>query len=144
VGDVLLNNLKQQIEAAGVTVEFRLTASGGVLICGSQVSHPSFLLPAVRMVAHRNIVWIGSGGGGMDLSRCQVTTSPTHIHIAASLTLLFSPPLYSALMYTAAPPGNSAEGDRQQLRDRGTSGARILGGEKGTVPAVRLRVDSVP
>ena len=38
VGDILLNNLKQQIEAAGVTVEFRLTASGGVLVCGSQVS----------------------------------------------------------------------------------------------------------
>ena len=38
MGDVLLNNLKQQIEAAGVTVEFRLTGSGGVLICGSQVS----------------------------------------------------------------------------------------------------------
>ena len=37
VGDVLLNNLKQLIEAAGVTVEFRLTASGGVLVCGSQV-----------------------------------------------------------------------------------------------------------
>ena len=37
VGDILLNNLKQQIEAAGVTVEFRLTASGGVLVCGSQV-----------------------------------------------------------------------------------------------------------
>lgn len=38
VGDVLLNNLKQHIEAAGITVEFRLTASGGVLVCGSQVS----------------------------------------------------------------------------------------------------------
>lgn len=37
VGDVLLNNLKQHIEAAGITVEFRLTASGGVLVCGSQV-----------------------------------------------------------------------------------------------------------
>lgn len=40
VGDVLLNNLKQHIEAAGITVEFRLTASGGVLVCGSQVSVP--------------------------------------------------------------------------------------------------------
>ena len=39
VGDVLLNNLKQLIEAAGVTVEFRLTASGGVLVCGSQVRY---------------------------------------------------------------------------------------------------------
>ena len=38
VGDVLLNNLKQHIEAAGITVEFRLTSSGGVLVCGSQVS----------------------------------------------------------------------------------------------------------
>lgn len=40
VGDVLLNNLKQHIEAAGIAVEFRLTASGGVLVCGSQVSVP--------------------------------------------------------------------------------------------------------
>jgi hypothetical protein len=39
VGDVLLNNLKQQIELAGINVEFKLTTSGGVLICGSQVSY---------------------------------------------------------------------------------------------------------
>jgi hypothetical protein len=44
VGDVLLNNLKQHIEAAGITVEFRLTASGGVLVCGSQVSVPLYAL----------------------------------------------------------------------------------------------------
>ena len=37
MGDVLLNNLKHQIEQSGVPVEFRLTSSGGVLICGSQV-----------------------------------------------------------------------------------------------------------
>lgn len=43
VGDVLLNNLKQHIEAAGITVEFRLTASGGVLVCGSQVREFIFL-----------------------------------------------------------------------------------------------------
>lgn len=46
----MLNNLKQQIEAAGVTVEFRLTASGGVLICGSQVS---YLFSAIYLNTHR-------------------------------------------------------------------------------------------
>lgn len=38
VGDVLLNNLKQQIELSGINVVFRLTSSGGVLVCGTQVS----------------------------------------------------------------------------------------------------------
>lgn len=54
VGDVLLNNLKQHIEAAGITVEFRLTASGGVLVCGSQVSE--YLNTAQRALVSASLV----------------------------------------------------------------------------------------
>lgn len=37
VGEVTLNSLRQLIEAAGTSVEFRIDAQGAVLVCGDQV-----------------------------------------------------------------------------------------------------------
>jgi hypothetical protein len=37
VGEVQLKTLKEALEAAGVTVEYRLSSSGSLLVCGNQV-----------------------------------------------------------------------------------------------------------
>lgn len=37
VGEVLLENLRQLVERMGVSTEYRLSASGGLLVCGGQV-----------------------------------------------------------------------------------------------------------